>query len=230
MSKQICVDFLNTIHNLNPWRQNFRIYPETIWRDIKAQIIIYMRCVCDGEFTEIWNKFYHAISIPSDEIAIVDENTNVNLCNQYDLAIGDRYWIQPEPLMIDVSGDQYPVKHVPHRIKNQLSAVIVKVHCFDHENLHQTLMIVVPFIISGLSQYNPLIAELYHRLVSKLQMQGKFSFYSKRSNCKICVNYYVYHNGDWPWKSSITLRCMSHGSTFPYIYWIHFHDGKYWIS
>ena len=227
MNKKIITNFINIIHGLNGWCKNERVYPRTIWRKILPQIVLFMRCICDGYFTEKWNKYYHAISVPSDEICVIDENSDINLRNKYGLLIGDRYWIQTQSLMIEVTGDQYPVKQVPEEVHNNVSACLAKIHAFDHQNLHQTLMIIVPFIITGLSQYNPLVAELYHMLVSQLNMDGNFAFYSQRANCKICVYYYVYHNGDWPWKTSITLRCLGHGSLHPYIYWIYYENGNY---
>ena len=226
MTKQICDQFIKQIHSLVPWHKNFAEIPKTIWRNIKCIVILMLRCCCDGQMTEQWNEFFHATSVPENEVSTVNQDTPTSLRSKYNLHTGQRYWHQSKQLMLTCTGDGYPASNTPRDVST-ITAGIVKIHVYNHENLHQTLLIGSPFIISGLKHSNYKLINLYHRLVHQLGNNGGLSFYSTRAKCCICVDYYVYHNGDWPFLAELTLRVFGHNAKYPFIYWLHYNNGKF---
>lgn len=226
MTRNICQTFINNIHSMVPWHKNFDLYPRTIWRNILCLIILFLRCCVDGILTENWNEYYHATSVPIGAKQLVTENTDPIFCSEYNLTIGQWYWLSPNPLMLVCTGDSYPIPKSPNDVKNG-TCCIVKIHVWNHNKLQQTLLTGLPFLLSGLSHSNPAIRQLYHYLIYPLKKNGSLSFYSQRAQCNICVDYYVYHNGDWPWLASVTLGCLSHKSRYPFIYWLHHLNGDF---
>ena len=215
------------LHHYVPWVWDFDQIPVTIWRDLLSSVIFFLRCCVDGIMTIQWNKFYHRTSIVASEVQSVGHDTNVNFCNHYNLAIGDRWWKAPQILLLSKHGDGMDIPNSPGDVENG-SMVLLAAHVFDHEHLHQTKLIAIPVIISGLSHYKPAIAELYHKLSQKLGVRGGLSIYSEKENVKICIDWICYDNGDWPWKSNIQWRCQSHSGTFPFPLWVHHIGKKFW--
>ena len=238
MNETACYNFLTALHNLNGWHKNDRVYPQTIWRNILKQVIIFLRCICDGEYTNKWNKYYHRTSVNENEVGTVTDDTDIEFCNEFNLSHGQKYWLQTKEIMLESTGDSFKFENTPEEVTSG-TACLIKVHSLDSDHLHQTLLICVPFIYSGLSHYNHLIAELYHQLVSELGMRGAFSFHIASSDVMMCVRYYVNHNGDWKFKTTVILRCLGNNSKHPFISWIHYKgtsfravssDGDEWLK
>ena len=186
-----------------------------------------MQCFADGEMTAVWNKYYHYTSIVENEKQQVTADTPVDTVVKFDLQLGDWFWISPPPLQFVLAGDGIDIPHKPDDAKGAFD--IVKIHVFTDENLQQSLIIGVPWLISGLSSYDRRIARVYQYASAKLGENGSLSFYSAKANCKICVNWYRYDAGDWPWSSIIVHRCFTHSGSFPFMYWIH-HIGKAFVA
>lgn len=229
MNRAVYEAFLNMLHNLVKWNYQPRRFPHTIWRSIILVVIFYLRCLAEGKLSEVWNEFYHVTSIPDQGWSVCTNETNENFMKHYNLQIGDKYWVSQTQLMLVVCGDGYSkIPKSPNDI-NSGSAGLVKIHAINHDNLHQSLYSGLPFLISGLSHYNPKIAELYHLCSREMGVRGGLSFRCNSNNVKICVDWYRYDNGDWPWLSTVVHRCYSHSGDFPFIYWIR-HIGKEWVS
>ena len=229
MNREVYEAFLNMLHALVPWIYVPLRFPKTIFRSIILIVIFYLRCCSEGKLSENWNEFYHVTSIVDNECKICDENTHENFVNRYNLQVGDKYWMSPAKLMLVICGDGYSkIPKSPNDVKNSCAA-LVKIHAINHDNLYQSLYSGVPFFISGLSHYNPKIAELYHDCSRELGVEGGLSFLCNSNRVKICTDWFRYDNGDWPWLSTVVHRCYSHGGDYPYIYWIR-HIGKEWVS
>lgn len=220
--------FLSMLHHLLPWHENMQLYPQTIWRNPKILMILFLRCYCDGVMTEVWNRYYHWTSIPQNEIQIVDENTPHWIATKYNLHKGAPYWHQPKQLVVVDSGDGFNIPVSPEDVLSGCAG-IMKVHVLDHQNLIQTLYVGVPYFLSGLSHYNPIISKVYHMCGKYLQRDGGVSFFSSNAKCYMLTDYYRYDNGDWPWLSTVVHRCMSHSGSYPFIYWIK-HVGKKFVG
>ena len=176
--------------------------------------------------TREFNQYYHASSVPTNGRITVNNLTSLNIREKYNLRVGQVFWKSPKKLMITCTGDSYPAAHTPANIES-ITACIVKIHVYNNVNLHQTLLIGLPFIISGLKHQETCIINLYHNLVFQLGKQGGLSFYSTNAKCNICVDYFVYHNGDWPFFSGLILRSFGHMAQYPFIYWLHYYNGQF---
>ena len=227
VNRKVCDKFLKWLHDLVQWQHNFDQIPSTIWRNIKKMIIIFMQCYVDGKMTQEWNKYWHSSSINDKDIKIVTVDTPESFTKMYNLNIGDRYWISPHGLLVVLSGDGIDIPHAPYHAKGAFA--LVKVHVLKHKHLQQTLMIAIPWLISGLSSYDPRIAEVYHQVSAALGKNGGLSFWSEKKQCKICTNWERKDGGDWVWLSSIVYRCLSHKGNFPFVYWVH-HIGKQFVA
>ena len=228
MNNEVYHDFLNMIHGLVPWNYQPQRYPQTIWRSILLLVIVYLRCLADGELTEVWNADFHHSSVPINGWSVVDENTDANFVEYYNLRMGAKYWKSPVQLMLVLTGDGFGIPKSPEDIKNG-SVGLVKVHAIKHDNIHQSLYVGVPFFISGLSHYNPIITEIYHMCSQQLGTRGGLSFKCNSNDVNICIDWFRYDNGDWPWLSTVVHRCYPYGADYSFIYWIR-HIGKEWVA
>ena len=228
MNYAACNSFLSMVHQLLPWQQQMNKYPHTIWRNPKILMIIFLRCYCDGLMTKIWNRYYHWTSIRRNEIQIVDDSTPHWIVTKYNLSIGAKYWHQPKTLFVVDSGDGFKIPVSPEDIYTGCAGIL-KIHVLDHQNLLQTLYVGVPYFLSGLSHYNPIISNVYHMCSKYLGRKGGISFYTNKGKCFMLSDYYRYDNGDWPWLSTVVHRCMTHSGSYPFIYWIK-HIGKKFVG
>ena len=218
MSNNVYDNFLQTLHDMVPWQYDFEKFPLTIYRDIKKIVIFFLKCYCDGIMCEKWNEYYHSKSFDKEEYLTCNVGTSQSIIEEFHLKLGEKYVIQEKRLMLNINGDGFKIEK-----SNAPSGLVclVKPHVFEHKNLQQTLQISIPWMISGESHYNPALAELYDQESTKLGKNGSVSFKSNKCNLKICVRWYRYDNGDWPWVSSMVHRSMSHTSKHPFMYWIH---------
>lgn len=229
MNNKVYKAFLQMLHGLVKWCRNDIKYPQSIWRSILLIVIVYLRCCSCGQLTQEWNENYHATSIVMDEVRVVDETTDENFVKYFNLKIGDKYWLQRNKLMLVLTGDGFKFPKTQNNIDNG-SVGLAKIHALKHKNLMQSLYVAIPFLISGLSHYNPIIAKLYQHCSNELGQSGGLSFMADDVNkIKICVEWFRYDNGDWPWLSTVVHRCFSHGADYSFIYWIR-HIGKSFVA
>ena len=227
MNQKMWKKFLSMIYNIVKWRRNKHLYPKTIWRPILLMVIIYMRCCVDGELTKKFNEYYHYTSVIKDEKKTVDANTHENFKNYWGLSNGDEYWHTKYPLLLVLAGDGFPIPKSDNDVDSGCVG-LNKCHVFSNSHLQQTLYIAILFMISGLNEHDSRVSEVYHKCSNDLGIKGGFSIYSEKAKCFLLIEWFRADMGDWPWVSTVVLKCLPHSSNYPFIYWIE-HIGKKFV-
>ena len=130
-------------------------------------------------YCDKWNKYYHSNSFKNKDIYTCNIDTSPAIIEEFNLQLGEKYVIQPKLLLLVMSGDGFDI------YKSNASSglvALIKPHIFEHRNLQQTLQICIPWMISGKSHYDPLIAELYDQESTKLGTKGSLAFKSNKKN------------------------------------------------